>query len=68
MMTPNELQAFLDGFQERLAASMQRALDTVTSDMDQRLRVVEEDQARILRHLGLDHNKKVTSNKGREIL
>lgn len=48
-----ELAKFSDGLEDRLAMAMTKALDTVMHEMDGRLRQLEEDQARILRHLGM---------------
>lgn len=45
---------FVRGLEQRLADAMEKALDTVTHNYDERLRSLEEDQARILRHTGLD--------------
>ncbi len=42
------------GFEERLTIAFRKALDTVTVAQDARLKALEEDQARILRHLGLE--------------
>lgn len=61
MPTPAEISSIVDqhleSFRERLeaslATSMQKALDTVVSEFDERLRGVEEDLARLLRHSGL---------------
>ena len=49
-----ELSTYMTGFEDRLATAMQKALDVVTSGLDQRLQSLEMDQARVLRHLGLD--------------
>lgn len=54
VLIDKRIQQFLDGFEERLARSMQRALDTVLHSLESRIQQLEEDQARILRHLGLD--------------
>lgn len=45
---------YMRGFEQRLAISMTKALDIVTAEQNARLRRLEEDQARLLRHLGLD--------------
>lgn len=47
------LQDFSAQLEKALALSMQKALDVVVADLDARLRALEEDQARILRHLGM---------------
>lgn len=47
------LSRYDSGFEQRLAASFQKVLDTVMAEYDERVRELEEDQARILRHLGL---------------
>lgn len=57
------IDLFLDGFEDRLARAMQKALDVVTADADARLRSLEEDQARILRHLGLAGEQKVNPDR-----
>lgn len=49
---------WLAEFEVRLAKSMQKALDIVVEELGERLRAVEEDQARILRHLGLEGKAK----------
>lgn len=67
-LVKEEIARFLSGFEERLAASMQRALDTVVSDLDDRLRSLEEDQARILRHLGLDRREPAKERRDREVI
>ena len=43
----------MDGFENRLAASMQKALDIVTAQQEQRIAALEQDVARLLRHTGL---------------
>jgi hypothetical protein len=52
-MTAQTMRKELNGFEERLATAMQKALDVVVSELDTRIHQLEEDQARILRHLGL---------------
>ena len=47
------LKKFMDGFENRLAASMQKALDIVTAQQEQRIAALEQDVARLLRHTGL---------------
>ena len=54
LMIQEEIQDFMDGFEDRLATSMRKALDTVTHGLEVRLRAVEEDVARVERHSGLD--------------
>lgn len=49
-----ELARFRSGLEDALATAMTKALDTVVGDVEGRLRQIEEDQARILRHLGLE--------------
>ena len=44
----------LSGFEERLTTALKKALDIVTGEYNERLVTLEEDQARILRHLGLE--------------
>ena len=46
---------YMQGFEQRLASSMQKALDTVTSSQDARLRALEEDLSKLLRRAGLDN-------------
>lgn len=48
------LDGYLAGFEDRLASSIQKALDMVVHEYAERIRALEEDQARILRHLGLE--------------
>jgi hypothetical protein len=48
------IDEILEGLEDRLTQGMTKALDTVTTSMNSRLQALEEDQARILRHLGLD--------------
>lgn len=50
------LDGYLAGFEDRLASSIQKALDMVVHEYAERIRALEEDQARILRHLGLESN------------
>ncbi len=52
-LVDEELEAFKKQLESALATSMRKALDTVTTEYEDRLRSLEEDQARILRHLGL---------------
>lgn len=47
------LNKFMDGFESRLSASMQKALDIVTAQQEQRIDALEQDVARLLRHTGL---------------
>lgn len=49
-----ELKDFSDGLQSRLEVAFRKALDTVTTEFEDRLQALEEDQARLLRHTGLD--------------
>lgn len=49
-----ELEHYNDAFEERLSLAIQKGLDSVVHEFQFRLRQVEEDQARILRHLGLE--------------
>jgi len=44
----------MTGFEERLASAMQKALDTVVSEQNARIRAIEEDLAKIQRHMGLE--------------
>lgn len=44
---------FNSALEASLSSAMQKALDTVVTDLEDRLRQIEEDQARIMRHLGL---------------
>ena len=44
----------LEGFEQRLTTALTKALDIVTGEYNQRLVNLEMDQARILRHLGLE--------------
>lgn len=44
----------LAGFEQRLTVALTKALDIVTGEYSVRLITLEEDQARILRHLGLE--------------
>lgn len=44
----------MEGFEGRLATAMQKALDTVGGEYEARLRQIEEDLARLLKHTGLD--------------
>jgi hypothetical protein len=50
----DEKLRFLNGFEDRLARSMQKALDIVTSDYEHRIRQLEDDVAKLLHHTGLD--------------
>lgn len=43
----------MSGFEHRLASSMQKALDIVTAQQEQRIRALEEDLAKVIRHTGL---------------
>jgi len=43
----------MSGFEQRLASSMQKALDIVTAQQEQRIRALEEDLAKVIRHTGL---------------
>jgi hypothetical protein len=43
----------MQGFEQRLASSMQKALDIVTAQQEQRIRALEEDVARLQKHTGL---------------
>jgi hypothetical protein len=52
-LVDEELEVFKKQLESALATSMRKALDTVTTEYEERLRSLEEDQARILRHLGL---------------
>ena len=51
--TNRRFSMFAKGLEDRLADAMTKALDIVTADFKERIRDLEEDQARILRHLGL---------------
>lgn len=53
-MIEARVTGFAAGLEERLASGMTKALDIVTADFNDRLQALEEDQARILRHLGLE--------------
>ena len=53
LLVDEEFEQRLKGFEERLATAMTKALDTVVEEYNARLRVLEEDQARINKHLGL---------------
>lgn len=44
----------LEGFEQRLTMALTKALDIVTGEYNARLVTLEEDQARVLRHLGLE--------------
>jgi hypothetical protein len=44
----------MQGFEQRLASSMQKALDIVTAQQEQRIQALEEDVARLLQHTGLN--------------
>jgi hypothetical protein len=44
-----ELNKFMQGFESRLAISMQKALDIVTAQQEERIRSLEEDVARLQR-------------------
>ena len=59
---------YLDELEARLARSMTKALDTVVAELEARLRSLEEDQARILRHLGMANTTYKDSVQDREIL
>ncbi len=48
-----ELEQFKKNLESALATSMRKALDTVAGEFEDRLQSLEEDQARILRHLDL---------------
>ena len=51
------LDEILDGLEDRLTIGMTKALDIVTAQLGARIQALEEDQARILRHLGLDNKE-----------
>jgi len=44
----------MTGFEHRLASSMQKALDIVTAQQESRIKSLEEDLAKVMRHTGLD--------------
>jgi len=48
------LDEILAGMEDRLAIGMTKALDTTYASLVQQIKALEEDQARILRHLGID--------------
>lgn len=50
----SKVDTYMAQFEGRLSTAMTKALDTVLYDTNERLTRIEEDQARILRHLGLD--------------
>jgi len=54
MIAKEEIAAWADALEGRLATAMTKALDIVTATQNLRLKALEEDQARILRHLGLE--------------
>lgn len=58
VIVADAIHSFSEGLEERLARGMTKALDIVTHDINERLRTIEEDQARILRHLGLKSEPK----------
>lgn len=49
-----EIIIFASALELRLASAMTKALDTVKSEFDTRLQELEEEHARVLRHLGLE--------------
>jgi len=48
-----ELERFNDGFEQRLADAIRKALDTSYMDLSERVRALEEDMAKLQRHTGL---------------
>lgn len=52
----DRLGKYDDAFEQRLASAFQKALDIVAADYSTRIRRLEEDQARILRHLGISYS------------
>ena len=47
-----EVASYMEGFEDRLARGIQKGMDLVKHEMDERLRQIEEDLASILRHIG----------------
>jgi len=55
LLAQEEVEKFNQGFEQRLTTAITKALDTVVEEYNARLTSLEEDQARILRHLGLEN-------------
>lgn len=53
-MIDEAMAKFLSGFEDRLAQSFQKALDTVVTEYNERFEQLEYDMARLLRHHGLE--------------
>lgn len=49
-----ELKKYDEGFEQRLARAIQKGFDRVLHDNDERLKAIEEDLAKLLRHTGLN--------------
>lgn len=56
-LTPDNLDAYMAAFEERLALAITKGLDVAMAEFESRLRRLEEDQARVLRHIGLDKKR-----------
>lgn len=48
------MDARFEAFEDRLAAQLTKAFDVVLADYERRLRAIEEDVAKLMRHTGME--------------